>query len=48
VCKSLVGNLKGGEHMQDIGVDRREVLRRVLRRWEESIKMGLNKMGGKY
>ena len=31
MCKILVGNLKGGKHMQDIGVDGREVLQSVLR-----------------
>ena len=48
VCKILVGNLKRGEHMQDICVDGREVLKWVLRRWEASIQKGHKKMGGKY
>jgi hypothetical protein len=49
VCKILFGNLKGGEHMQDICVDCREILG-SLRRWEKSIKMGYKeiiKMGFK-
>jgi hypothetical protein len=47
VCKILFGNLKGGEHMQDIHVDGREILG-ALRRWEKSIKMGYKEMRGNY
>lgn len=48
VCKIWIGNLKGGEHIQDIGVDGREVLKWVLRKREDSIQIGRKKIWGKY